>query len=219
MSVLFDLAPQGSPEWLAARRGVCTGSMFGVALETLKDGRPSAKSLLYAMDLARERAGGHRLVEKYQNAEMREGQVQEPIARPTYEAHTGYLVEEVGFAYTEGREFGLSVDGLIDDDGVFECKTMVASSSLFAAVVEGDISEYRMQCVGALWLLRRQWCDLTLWAPDLAQPLHIVRIKRDEAEIERLEAGLMKFYRLVCQLEAKLRAKMIPTTTKETTTC
>jgi hypothetical protein len=206
VTIIFNTAPQGSPEWLQARVGVCTASRFKDALDLDKKGNPSAKCMGYAFDLARQRAGGT-VPEIYVNAAMRTGTEQEPLARMAYEAHTGHFLEEVGFAHTDDMKFGVSVDSLIDDDGVWECKTMVSSATLFKAVVDRDISEYRQQCVGALWLLHRQWCDLTLWAPDLPRPLFIERIQRDDNEIFELEAGLMKFERLVSELTAKLLAR------------
>lgn len=206
MSIIFNEAPQGSVEWLEARKGCITASRFNDACDRLKGGEPSKAALAYAMDLARERAGGTP-PPVYVNGAMKMGTEQEPLARMAYEARTGYLVEEVGFAHTVDRKFGASVDGLVNDDGTWECKTMVASATLFAAVVDGDISAYRRQCVGAMWLLHRKWCDLTLWCPDMPRQLHVVRIERDDNEIDRLVSDLMAFERRVSELTAKLMAK------------
>lgn len=197
---------QGSPEWLEARRGVVTGSRFKDCRDRLKGGQPSKACLEYAMDIARERVGGVAPA-KFQNAAMRTGTEQEPIARFAYERRTGNLVEEVGFFTTEDKRFGLSPDGLIDDDGVLEIKTMVGSSTLFTAVADGDVSAYMDQCLGYLWLLGRQWVDLTLWCPDLHHMV-IKRIERDEEAIEALEADLLAFMALVDKYEAALRAAL-----------
>jgi exodeoxyribonuclease (lambda-induced) len=201
---------QGSEEWLMARRGVVTGSRFKDCRDKLKNGQPSKACLEYARDVARERIGG-RAPAKFQNAAMRTGVEQEPVARAMYEAQTGYMVDEAGFYLSDDDNFGLSPDGLIDEDGVLEIKTMVSSETLFTAVVDGDISAYRDQCLGYLWLLGRQWVDLVLWAPDLEaagrKGLHIVRITRNEDDIEKLEADLMAFAVLVQDNEEKLRLK------------
>lgn len=197
---------QGSPEWLAARRGVVTGSRFKDARDKLKGGQPSKACIAYARDLARERCGGT-APSKFQNAAMRTGTEQEPLARLAYEARTGNLVEEVGFFTTEDGVFGLSPDGLIDDDGVLEIKTMVSSDTLFTAAAEGDVSAYTDQCLGYLWLLGRQWVDLVLWIPDLHH-MAITRIHRDEDAIEALESDLIAFTDLVKQNEATLRAAL-----------
>lgn len=215
----WSYAPQGTDEWLAARRGRITGSQFKVTRDRLKSGEYSKAAKLYAMDTARERCGG-KAAEVYVNNAMRFGTMQEPLARVAYEDAAGHLVEEVGFAFTTDGKFGVSVDGLVDADGMVEIKTMVSSDTLFKAVVEGDHSEYIDQINGALWLLGRKWCDLILWAPDLpTQQLTVLRIKRDDNAIDALVDDLMKFDRLVSEYEAKLRKTLgsavpAPTTTQ-----
>lgn len=194
---------QGSEAWLQARRGCITGSRFKDARDRLKGGQPSRASLAYAFDLARERCGGQ-APSKFVTAAMRTGTEQEARARALYEARTGHMVEEVGFFATDDGLFGLSPDGLIDDDGVLEIKTMVSSDTLFSAVATGDVSAYMDQCLGYLWLLGRQWVDLVLWAPDLGH-MTIKRITRDEDAIEKLEADLMQFAATVRANEVLLR--------------
>ena len=195
---------QGSEEWLTARRGKITGSRFKDARDKLKGGQPSKACLGYAMDVARERIGGS-APPKFQNAAMRTGTEQEPFARAMYEARTGHMVDEAGFYLSDDAVFGLSPDGLIDDDGVLEIKTMVSSDTLFTAVADGDLSAYMDQCLGYLWLLGRQWVDLVLWCPDLNH-MAIHRITRNENAIEALEADLIAFAKLVTQYENTLRA-------------
>lgn len=207
MGLIIHTAPQGSQEWLDARRGVITGSRFKDCRDKLKGGVPSKKCLSYAMDVARERVGG-RTPDIFANAAMRTGTEQEPFARAAYEAKTGNFVEEAGFITTDDGLFGVSVDGLVDDDGIIEIKTMVSSDTLFTAVVDGDISAYTDQCNGAMWLLGRKWVDLILWAPDLdpiGRQLTIIRIERDDDIIEELEGDLMAFERLVSKYENLLR--------------
>ena len=194
---------QGSEEWLTARRGKITGSRFKDARDKLKGGQPSKACLGYAMDVARERIGGS-APSKFQNAAMRTGTEQEPFARAMYEARTGHMVDEAGFYLSDDAVFGLSPDGLINDDGVLEIKTMVSSDTLFTAVADGDVSAYADQCLGYLWLLGRQWVDLVLWAPDLNY-MEIMRLERDEEQIESLETDLLAFAKLVEQSEATLR--------------
>ena len=195
---------QGSEQWLAVRKGVITGSRFRDARDKLKNGQPSKACMAYAYDLARERCGG-KAPDKLQNAAMRMGTEQEPVARSAYERKTGALVEPVGFFTTEDGCFGLSPDGLVDDDGVLEIKTMVSSDTLFTAVAQGDLSSYMDQCLGYLWLLGRQWVDLVLWVPDLDHMV-IHRITRDENAIEKLEADMLAFAAVVAANEKALRA-------------
>jgi exodeoxyribonuclease (lambda-induced) len=176
------------------------------ARDRLKNGSPGSKALTYAMDTAREREGGQPLAQG-QNTAMRIGQDQEPIARMKYEAFTGELVEEVGFAHTHDGRFGCSLDGSIAPNGAVEIKTLVGSTSLFKALVDGDISEYRDQCLMAMWLLTLDWVDVVLWAPDL-DLLRVVRVNRDEEEIAAFEADMLAFDKLVESYRAKLRGVM-----------
>jgi exodeoxyribonuclease (lambda-induced) len=206
MTIIWCNDPQGSDEWLAARRGAITGSRAKDARDRLKNGSPGSKMLTYAMDTAREREGGQPLAQG-QNTAMRIGTEQEPIARMKYEAFTGELVEEVGFAHTHDGRFGCSLDGRVGPNGAIEVKTLVGSTSLFAALVDGDISEYRDQCLMAMWLLTLDWVDVVLWAPDL-DLLRVVRVNRDEEEIAAFEADMLLFDRLVENYRAKLRGVM-----------
>jgi hypothetical protein len=200
--LIIHTAPQGSPEWLQARKAVITGSRFRDCRDRLKNGSPSKKCLDYAMDVAREREGGEPM-QVFVNGAMRLGTEQEPYARAVYERKTGQIVEEAGFITTPDRLFGVSVDGLVGDDGIVEIKTMVSSDTLFTAFVDGDISAYTDQCNGAMWLLGRKWVDLILWVHDLGR-MKIIRIDRDDNAIEALESDLMEFERMVTRYQKSL---------------
>ncbi|MBH2008339.1 MAG: YqaJ viral recombinase family protein [Xanthomonadaceae bacterium] len=165
-----------------------------------------AKAIAYARDIARERLGGTS-PSKFQNTAMKTGTEQEPKARAMYEARTGYMVDEVSLYVTEDRRFGCSPDGMIEDDGTLEVKTMYSSDTLFQAVVDGDLSEYMDQCIGYHWLLARRWVDLALWIHDMER-LIVIRIERDEGAVEALEADLVAFAALVDEQEKKLRAAL-----------
>lgn len=193
---------QGSEAWLAARKGVITGSRFKDCRDRLKNGQPSKKCLDYAKDVAREREGGEP-TPVFTNGAMRIGTEQEPLARMIYERKTGNIVDEAGFITTHDRLFGVSVDGLVDDDGIIEIKTMVSSDTLFTAFVEGDISGYVDQCNGAMWLLGRKWVDLILWVHDLGA-MKIIRIYRDDDVINALESDLVEFERMVSRCQKQL---------------
>ena len=197
MKVTFDRSPQGSEGWLDARRGRITGSRFRDALDRTAKGELSAKAKLYALDTARERFGGT-AAPVFVNAAMRTGTEQEPIARAEYEAQTGSIVIEAGFAHTDDGRFGCSIDGLVGDDGIIEIKTIVNSDTLFTAFVDGNHGAYMDQIVGCMWLLDRKWCDLILWAPDLPiGRMQVTRVARDEKAIAALSSALLEFDAIV----------------------
>ncbi len=159
----------------------------------------------YAMDVAREMEGGQ-LPTFGEGGAARMGHEQEPMAAIAYTARTDRELEAVGFISTTDRSFGCSIDRLVVGvRAAVEIKTMVSSVTLFKVVVMGDISEYLDQCLFAMWLLTLEWIDLCLWCPDLNY-LHVVRITRDEEQIQALQDDILAFAELVEQYSAKLRA-------------
>ena len=212
---IVSMAPQGTLEWLSARRGLITGSMAKVARETKKDGSPTSAAITYAKDTARARAGAGDGEPVFVNAAMRFGTEQEPIARMAYELHTGSMVDAAGFISTPDRKFGVSIDGLVLDvpgeRGGIEIKTIVSSNVLFDAMVDGDISAYMDQVSMNTWAWHLDWIDLCLWAPDLPAEdarLTVIRIHRNQAHIDTLLADLVEFDKLVGAYANKLRRYM-----------
>ena len=202
---------QGSPEWKQARAGKVTASRAKDARDRLKSGAPSGKQIAYACQVALERVSGAPADMTFENWQMREGHVQEPIARAAYERLTGNLVDEVGAFATDDDLFLYSPDGLIDGDGLLEVKTLFSPERIMTIVGNGDTSDFEDQCMFGLWLTGRQWIDLVVWVPSL-EHLSIKRITRDEDAIEALEADLMAFARLVTQYENTLRTAIQSTT-------
>lgn len=217
--MIFHEYPQGSPEWLAARCGVITASRYKDARdfnvptaaekkEGKTRGKPSAKCIAYAAQVAVERIAGQPVDKVFQSWQMREGQEQEPNARAAYDIETGHIVREVGLVTTDDCLFGYSSDGFVGEDGLLEIKTLLSADTICKVVGDGDLSAYMDQCMGGLWLTGRKWIDLVLWAPALypiGRQLTIHRIERDEQAIEALEADLLAFARMVQEAEAKLR--------------
>ena len=202
--------PQGSPEWLAARAGVITASRYKDACDRLKGGAMSKAAAAYAAEVAVERIAGMPLGLDFQSWQMRAGQDQEPAAREAYELHSGELVEPAGLLTTDDGRFGYSPDGLVGVAGLVEVKTLLSASQIVKCIADGDISDYRHQCLGGLWLTGRQWIDLVLWAPALApinRQLTVIRIEAaHECEsIGQIGQQLAEFAELVDQHERTLR--------------
>lgn len=196
---------QGSPEWKQARAGKVTASRAKDARDRLKSGAASGKQIAYACQVALERVSHQPADAKFENWQMREGHVQEPIARAAYERRTGNLVDEVGAFATDDDLFMYSPDGVIDDYGLLEVKTLFSPELIMTIVGNGDMSDFIDQCMFGLWLTGRQWIDLVVWVPSL-EHLTIKRIDRDEDYIEAMETDLMAFSRLVTQYENTLRS-------------
>ena len=196
---------QGSPEWKQARAGKVTASRAKDARDRLKSGAASGKQIAYACQVALERVSHQPADAMFENWQMREGHVQEPIARAAYERRTGNLVDEVGAIATDDDLFLYSPDGLIDGDGLLEVKTLFSPERIMTIVGNGDVSDFIDQCMFGLWLTGRQWIDLVVWVPAL-EHLSVKRIARDDDYIEAMEADLIAFAKLVTQYENTLRA-------------
>ena len=214
----YITAPQGSDDWLQARVGKITASRYKDARDRLKPakgearGKPSAKCIGYAAQVAVERIAGRPIDKVFQNWQMREGQEQEPHARNAYDVETGNVVQEIGSIVTDDDLFLYSPDGLIGDDGLLEIKTLLSGDVILRVIGDGDLSEYMDQCMGGLWITGRKWIDLVLWAPALepiGRALTIHRIERDDDAIEALEADLIEFSVMVQEAERKLREPVV----------
>jgi exodeoxyribonuclease (lambda-induced) len=203
MKILEDL-DQGSDAWKAARAGKVTASRAKDARDRLKNGNPSSKQTAYAAQVAVERIAGKPMDMTFENWQMREGHVQEPVARAAYEAATGNLVTEVGAISTDDDCFLYSPDGLVGDDGLLEIKTLFSPERIVNIMADGDIQDFIDQCMFGLWLTGRKWIDLVIWCPAL-EHMEIKHIERDENSIELLEEDLMAFLETVRLAESKLR--------------
>ena len=211
--MLVHIAPQGTPEWHAARAGVITGSMFKTARSRKKDGTPTAEARRYAFRLAIERiSGGQPLDEGFETWQMRRGHELEPEARAAFEEHSGQIVMPAGFITTDDGRFGASADGFVGDDEGFEAKCLVSPESLMDVLVTNDITDYMDQCQGGMWITGRRAWNLCVYCPALApigRALTRWRVPRDDAYIAALAADLAAFERLVLEFEASLRAPQL----------
>lgn len=187
---------QGSAEWLAARCGVPSASRFGDIMATGRSGAEAASRRNYRADLVVERLTGKAL-EGFQSAAMKQGTEREPFARMAYEAHSGAIVEEVGFCRHDEIDAGASPDGLIDADGGLEIKCPERATHLaYLSLPEGCApAEYEWQVQGGLWITGRAWWDFVSFNPDFPAHLQLVvrRVRRDDKAIARLDAEVRKF--------------------------
>lgn len=217
----YQTIEQGTDEWLALRAGKITASRAKDARDYKsltkaqeKEGRtrgePSAKLLGYAAQVAVERIAGRPIDQGFESWQMRAGHTQEPECRAAYEAATGNLVQEVGAIATDDDVFLYSPDGLVDDDGLIEIKSLFSGDRIVGIVGGDDIEDFIGQCNFGLWLTGRKWIDLCIWVPALSGiglSLTVHRIERDENAIEALESDLILFAQMVDEFERKLRAK------------
>jgi hypothetical protein len=188
----IDQNEQGSPEWLAARLGIPSASMFAKIVTT--KGIWSASADAYINQLVAERLTGER-EEVFQSHHMLRGTELEPDARDLYSLISDAEVTEVGFCLHDTLSAGCSPDGLIGEDGGLEIKAPAPATHV--EYLRGGVlpSKYKQQVMGCLWITGREWWDFVSYHPTM-KPL-IVRVERDEEYIAALEKCVTKAVNLI----------------------
>lgn len=208
--MIFINCEQGTEEWHKARCGVITASKFRDAIETTAKGKPTAKSSLYAAQVAIERISGAPCDEVFNSWQMRRGTELEPKARMEYEAATGNLASESGVVLTDDRLFGYSTDGELEQDGIIEIKCLASAIGVLEMWRYRDLSEYMHQIQGGLWITGRKYCDFVMYAPQLepvGKQLFLHRVERDDEFIDDMVVQLLAFSKVVDENEKILRMK------------
>lgn len=183
-----------------------------LAVQKALDGEPvgdfTTKAKQYAFRLAIERISGELLDDTgFKTPYMHRGQRLEDDARLLHEQRKGILVEQVGLILTDDRRFGVSLDGMIDDDGTSEYKAFLAPETLMPILLEGKMEGCADQVQGGLWITGRQWSDFVLYCPALRsinRHLEIITTWRDDIYIQSLAKDMEKFDALVEQYKEKL---------------
>jgi len=179
--IILDME-QGSDEWLAARLGRPSASMFSKLITT--KGKPSTQAGGYINKLAGERLSGESEA-FYTNEHMIRGTELEPEAREAYEFISGNDVLEVGFVVDPSFEYGCSPDGLIGTDGGIEIKCPAATTMMkYYQDSEELVKAYYQQIQGCMWVTKRDWWDAFAYHPKMKHVL--VRVPRDDAFIAKL---------------------------------
>jgi putative phage-type endonuclease len=140
----------------------------------------------------------------YQNAAMVWGTETEPMARSTYEAHSGNLVTETGLVlHPSIADAGASPDGLIDEDGLVEIKCPNTSTHIDTLLDEKVPSKYVTQIMWQMACTERKWCDFVSYDPRMPDHMQIFvkRVERNDEMIAELEREVEKF---LVELEYKI---------------
>ena len=185
---------QGTPEWHQMRLGKVTASRVADILAKTKTG-PSASRQNYLIELALQRTTGI-IQESYSNSAMEWGTQNEPQARVAYEVRTSNFVDRVAFIeHPNIKWFGCSPDGLVSDRGLIEIKCPNSATHWEYFKANKPPQKYVIQMQAQMACTGRDWCDFVSFdprMPDRSQLL-IVRVDRDNAFIEEMEAEIKQF--------------------------
>jgi hypothetical protein len=179
---------QGGGEWLAARAGIPTASMFHTVLAKGIAGGESKTRREYMLKLAGERLTGQPMT-TYSNGHMERGRLMEEEARSFYTYLTDLEPRQVGFI--RNGEKGCSPDSLIGDNGMLEIKTALPHIVLSYLLSGSDLPTHKAQTQGGLWVAEREWIDTMVYWPGLP-PFHH-RATRDDIYIAKLSAAVDAF--------------------------
>lgn len=189
---------QGTDEWFAVRKGKMTASHAqaignnGKGLET------------YITELMAEYfSSGEK--EQYSNKHTERGNELEPIARHIYELETGQTIEKVGFV--EYNEFvGCSPDGLIREDGGWECKS-IDDVKYFKHLMNGESeidSSYLWQIQMNLLITGRKYWILTVYNPNFKKSMCNYRIEPDKEKQDALLKGFEIGTKKILEIKQKI---------------
>ena len=201
-------AVAGTPQWLAARRGLLTASRVADALAVLKNGKPSESRRKLMFELLAERMSGV-AVEHFVTPAMQWGIDHQADATAAYEAATGELVGPEVFVLHDSIDwFGATPDGLVGSDGLIEIKCPTTPKHL-AWVFAGEVpDEHRPQMLAQLSCTGRQWVDFVSFDPRVKgkAQLFIKRFEPAREEVEKIEAGVREFLAELDAMSKQLEA-------------
>ncbi len=179
---------QRTDAWHALRIGRITGTR----LRELAGGKPPTVETL-CLKIAAEKLTGVSAEKPFKvTPAMEHGIDTEDEARREYELETMSHVREVGFIEKD-ELFGVSPDGLIDDDGLVEIKCPMAATHLGYWLKHNNCGaawkSYKHQIQGQLWVSGRDWCDFVSYQPDFPADKRILieRVERDADYHEMLD--------------------------------
>ncbi len=195
-----------TPEHAQARCGRATSSRF---VDILAGGKGKTRAT-YLRQVVVEMLT-EKPVEGYSGRHTDRGNVQEPFGRMAYVARTRNMVDLVEFIpHPTLPMIGCSPDGLIDDDGGLELKSVIATVQVETILTGEYPTEHVAQVQGNLWITGRKWWDFASFCDELEDDhlrLYVFRVQRDEAFIQRLEKEVPAFVREAQQLCDQLRGK------------
>ena len=200
---------QGSDLWKLDRAGKATGSRAAEILAKIKTGEAAARRD-YRIQLVTERLTGVPVENGFVSKDMEWGTQQEPFARMAYEAATGIIVQEAGFAYLPDIQSGCSVDGFLDDEGragILEIKCPKSATHIGYVLADRVPPAYIPQITHNLWITGAMFADFVSFDPRLPAHLQMFRkrIEWTEVPIEEHEKEIKDFLQGVDELFNKLK--------------
>ena len=196
----FDIE-QGSEEWHALRCGILTASeMKFIVTPTLKPAS-NDKERAHLFELLGQRITQH-TEPRYISDDMLRGHEDEIEARIRY-AENFAPVTDCGFVTNDDHGFviGYSPDGLVDDDGLIECKSRRQKYQVETILADKVPEEYMLQIQTGLLVTGRKWLDFVSYCAGL--PMFIKRVLPDQKYQDAIIAAATDFERRLQEAQQK----------------
>lgn len=192
MKIHTDIA-QGTPEWLAIRKGKPTASNFDKIVTAAKC-ELSKSADGFINDLIGETFAPDFEPEFQGNWLTRRGNELEPQARLAFQAHTALDVETVGFCVHDNGILGCSPDALIEMDGEYvaglEIKCPAPGTHVGYVRAGGLPDTYKQQVHGSMIVTGLSQWHFWSYFPGM-QPHHVLVTWDDYTD--KMQASLLKF--------------------------
>jgi len=200
---------QGSIEWLKDRLGHVSASNVKACSAYLKDGKTEGATRRdYRIQLVTERLKGEPTPQGYVSADMQRGIDLEPVARATYEAITGNLVDQCGFVkHPTIPFFGASPDGLIGEDGLLEIKCPKSATHIGYILDKQAPAEYKAQMNAQILCTGRKWVDFMSFDDSMPEHLQvfIVRYIPEQKALDKMLESVTVFLQETEEMYQQLR--------------
>jgi hypothetical protein len=190
----FDIE-QGSEEWHALRCGIPTASEIRLMITQSLKTASNNKERAYLFELLGQRITGY-TEPAYIGDNALRGYEDEVEARIRY-AENFAPVTECGFITNDDHGFviGYSPDGLVDYDGLIECKSRRQKYQVETILADRVPEEYMLQIQTGLLVTGREWLDFVSYCAGL--PMFVKRVFPDARYQEAIIAAAIGFeYRL-----------------------
>ena len=198
---IHDQFEQGSQQWLDARLGLLTASEMKLILTPTLKVAANDKERAHLYELLAQRVTKY-VEPRWVSDDMLRGTTDEHEARALYSLHHAPTTE-CGFITNDkwGFTVGFSPDGLVNADGLIECKSRRQRFQVETFIEGAMPADYLMQCQTGLLVSERQWVDFVSYSAGL--PLFVCRVHPDEAvQTAIIEAASAFEQRLATKLEA-----------------
>ena len=189
---------QNGEEWFDLRLGKVTGSTIGRVMANFGKsfGQP-AKDL--AVNLAIEQITGVRQGNDYSNTHMERGHIEEPLARRAYEEL--YFVDVTNGGFYDNVLTGCSPDGRVNNDGLNEYKSAIASIHYERIRKNTFDSQYKWQLIFNLKESGRDWIDFVSYCSSypIETRLFVKRLERADfkKEYQMIDERLAEFFEML----------------------